>query len=143
MKVKVLERISADQPNLVPLPESSVLSTQQELVLIIQTTHERCPGSSNLFPHCWRLIKVVYFTELQLIYNVVSVSSIQQRLSVTHIHISTFQILFLYRPLQSIEQNSLCYTVGPYYLSILYMVVCICQSQSLNLSLSCLTPWQP
>ena len=38
-------------------------------------------------------------------------------------------------PLQSIEQSSLCYTVGPYQLSILYIVVCICQSQSPNLSL--------
>ena len=54
---------------------------------------------------------------------------------IIHIHISTlFQILFPYRSLQSIEQSSLCYTVGPHQLSILYIVVCICQSQSPNLS---------
>ena len=43
-----------------------------------------------------------------------------------YIHISTlfFQILFPYRSLQSIEQSSLCCIVGPYQLSILYIVVC-------------------
>ena len=72
----------------------------------------------------------------QLIYNVVLVSAVQQSESVIHIPISTlFQILFPYRSLQSIEQSSLCYTVGPYQSSILYIVVYICQSQSPNLSL--------
>ena len=76
------------------------------------------------------------FIGVQLIYNVVLVSGAQQSESVIHMHISTlFQILFPYRPLQSTEQSSLCYTVGPYQLSILYIVVCICQSQSPNLSL--------
>ena len=37
-----------------------------------------------------------------------------------------FQILFHYSLLQDIEYSSLCYTVGPYCLSILYIVVCIC-----------------
>ena len=41
--------------------------------------------------------------------------------------------LFPYRSLQSIEQSSLCYTVGSYQLSILYIVVCIYQSQSPSL----------
>ena len=45
-----------------------------------------------------------------------------------------FQILFPYRSLQSIEQSSLCYTVGSYQLSIFYIVVCICQYQPSNLS---------
>ena len=36
-----------------------------------------------------------------------------------------FQILFLYRLLQNIEYSSLCYTVGPYWLAILYIVVCM------------------
>ena len=41
-------------------------------------------------------------------------------------HIRTlFQILFPCRSLQSIEQSSLCYTVGSYQLSILYIMVCI------------------
>ena len=35
------------------------------------------------------------------------------------------KILFHYRLLQDIEYSSLCCTVGPYGLSILYIVVCI------------------
>ena len=62
------------------------------------------------------------FIGVQLIYNVVLVLGVQQSESVIHIHISTlFQILFPHRPLQSIEQSFLCYTVGPYQLSILLM----------------------
>ena len=81
------------------------------------------------------------FIGIWLIYNVVLVTGVQKSESVIYIHISTlFQILFLHRPLQSIEQSSLCYTVGPHQLSILYIAVCICQSQSLNLSLPPLFP---
>ena len=36
-----------------------------------------------------------------------------------------FYILFHYRLLQDIEYGSLCYTQGPSWLSILYIVVCI------------------
>ena len=78
----------------------------------------------------------IIFIGVQLIYNVVLVSGVQQSESAIHIHISTlFQILFPYRSLQSIEQSSLCYAVGPYQLSILYIVARIYQSQSPNLSL--------
>ena len=42
------------------------------------------------------------------------------------IYISPFQILPPYRLLQNIEYVSLCYTVGPCWLSILYIVACIC-----------------
>ena len=41
-----------------------------------------------------------------------------------------FWISFPFRPPQSVEQNSLQYTVGSYQLSVLYIVVYICQSQS-------------
>ena len=37
-----------------------------------------------------------------------------------------FQIFFPYRLFQNIEYSSLCYTVGPYWLSVLYIVVCAC-----------------
>ena len=54
-----------------------------------------------------------------------------------HIHILILcQIIFLHRLLQSIESISLCYTVGPCYLPILHVVVCICLSPFPNLSLS-------
>lgn len=51
-----------------------------------------------------------------------------------HIYI-LFQNLFHYRLLQDIEYGSLYYIVDP-YLSILYIVVHICWSQTPNLSLT-------
>ena len=41
---------------------------------------------------------------------------------------------FPFRPPQNTEWSSLCSAVGPRWLSILYMVVCICPSQSPNSS---------
>ena len=55
-----------------------------------------------------------------LINNVVIVSGIQQSDSVIHINVPVlFQIIFPFRLLHNIEQSSLCYTVGPCWLSIL------------------------
>ena len=62
------------------------------------------------------------------------VSGVQQSDSVIHISI-LFQILFPFGLLQNTEQSSLCYTVGPCWLSILNIVVCIWQSQTPSLSL--------
>ena len=58
------------------------------------------------------------------------VSAVQQGDSVIHTHIYLFQILFPGRLLQNIESSSLCYTVDPCWLSILYIVVCIFVSVS-------------
>ena len=70
--------------------------------------------------------------------NVVLASGEQQSDSVIHIHVSIlFQILSPFRLLENIEQCSLCYTVGPCWLSVLNMAVCTCQSQTPNLSLPC------
>ena len=63
---------------------------------------------------------------MELIYNVVLVSGVQQSDSDIHTYISTFLILFLYRLLQNIEYRSLWYTVGPCWLPILYVVGCMC-----------------
>ena len=53
-------------------------------------------------------------------YNVVLASDVQQRDSVTHIHIFIlYQISFSPGLSQNIEQSSLCYTVGPCWRSIL------------------------
>ena len=57
--------------------------------------------------------KNLFYTGVQLIYNVVLVSSVQQSDSVIHISI-LFQILFPRGLLQSIEQSSLYYTVQYY-----------------------------
>ena len=66
-----------------------------------------------------------------MINNVVLVSGVQQSDSVINIHISIlFQILFPFRLLHNIEQSSLCYTVGPCWLSILNIAVSTCQSQT-------------
>ena len=57
--------------------------------------------------------------------NVVIVSGVQQSDSVMHIHLSIlFPILFPFTLLHNIEQSSLCYTVGPCWLSILNIAVC-------------------
>lgn len=53
----------------------------------------------------------------------------------THICYTLFHILFHYGLLQDVEHSSLCHTVGPYCLSILHIVFCICYSQTPNLSL--------
>ena len=44
-------------------------------------------------------------------------------------------IPFPYRLLQNIEYNSLYYTIGLFWLSISYIAMCICSSQTPNLSL--------
>ena len=64
-----------------------------------------------------------FFTGAWLIYNVVLASGIQQSESVTHTHIS---------PLT--EQSSLCCPAGPRQLSIVHIVVYVCQFQSPSLS---------
>ena len=46
-----------------------------------------------------------------------------------------FQIFFHYGLSQNIVYSSLCYTLGPCCLSILYIIVCICPSQTPNPSL--------
>ena len=72
-----------------------------------------------------------------MIYNVVLVSGVEQSDLVIHIHIVIlFQIILPFRLLQNIEESSLCYTVGPCWLSILNIIVCLCQSQTLTWVLS-------
>ena len=70
--------------------------------------------------------KNLLYIGAELINNVVLVSGVQQSNSVIHIHMPIlFQILFLFMLLQNIEQSSLCYTVGPCWLSVLLTVVCM------------------
>ena len=59
-----------------------------------------------------------------MINNVVLVSDVQQSDSVIHMHVSILlQILFPFRLLENIEQSSLCYKVGPCWLSVLNIAV--------------------
>ena len=60
-----------------------------------------------------------------MINNVVLVSGVQQSDSVIPMEVSfLFQILFPFRLLKNIEPSFLCYSVGPCWLSILY-IVCV------------------
>ena len=83
------------------------------------------------FPQPGSFFLILTFIRIQLIYNVVLVSAVQQSEPViyiyAHTHISTlFKSLFPYRSLQTIGQSFLCYAVGSYWLPVLHMVVCIC-----------------
>ena len=46
-----------------------------------------------------------------------------------------FHILFHYSLSQDVEYSSLCYTIGCCYLSIMYIIACIYESQILDTSL--------
>ena len=59
------------------------------------------------------------------------VSGAQQSDSAIHIHVSILpQTPLPSRLLHNIEQSSLCYTVGPCWLSFLNIAVCTCQSHN-------------
>ena len=70
-----------------------------------------------------------------MIYNVVLVSGVQQSDSVIHIHI-LFHVVFRYGLSQDTEYSSLCYTGGPCFLSILYIIVLIKTLRSVSSVLS-------
>ena len=58
------------------------------------------------------------------------VLGVEQSNSFIRIHTSIlFQILFPHRFLQNIEYSSLCYTIDPHCLTILYIVVCILEKE--------------
>ena len=86
-------------------------------------------------------------TKQQLINNVLVDSGEYQKGSAIHIHVSNL----LQTPLSSklphnIAHSSLCYIVGPCWLSILNIAVCTCQSQTPYLSLPLIfspTPHKP
>ena len=63
-------------------------------------------------------------------------------ISVIHIYIYPLflWISFPFRLPQSVEQSSLCYTVGSHQLSVLYIVVYICQSHIVYISQSQIHP---
>ena len=83
--------------------------------------------TDTMFLFFFQEITFLFYTGVQFINNMVLVSGEQQSDSVIHIHVSIpFQILFPLRLLHNIEQGSLCYTVGPCWLSILNIAACTC-----------------
>ena len=91
-----------------------------------------------------------FLIEVQLIYNIL-ISAVQQSNSVTHTYIYSFPLRFLsgywiriLRYIFSVLCSSLCYTLGPCCLSILYIIACICSSKTPSPSLLQPPPsWQP
>ena len=86
------------------------------LFLLLEAYHIPCfvvpfiSKASNLVYLCF--FKFI-FIGLELLYNAVLVSTVQQSESAVHIHISPlFWLSFPFRSPQSTEQSSLCYTVG-------------------------------
>ena len=73
----------------------------------LESRLHKCYRLSSL-PTIFPLFQKIYFTEVQLIYNVL-ISTAQK---VTQLYIYTIHIIFHYGLLQHIENSSLCYTVG-------------------------------
>ena len=68
---------------------------------------------------------LIFLTEVELIYNIVFISAVQQSGSVMHIWTFFFYILFHYGLLQDIEYSSLGNTEGPCCLSIPCIIIWI------------------
>ena len=106
------------------------------LVIIKIYKHLKRTEEKILEPNAERgRINHCFLIGVQLPSNVVLVSAIQQSESGNCIHMSTlFRIFSPFRSPQSTEQSSLGYTVSFHQLSILYIVLYICQSQFPNSS---------
>ena len=63
---------------------------------------------------------ILFLSEVLLIYNTVLGSGIQHSDSIIYIYI-LFQVLFPSGLFQNIEYSSMCYTVGPCWLSTVYI----------------------
>lgn len=91
-------------------------------------------------------VQLLFFIEVYLNYSVVLITAIHQGY-MTQLYIDMYiyiLILFHCGLSQVIEYSSLCYSVGSYCLSILYILVCICKSLTPAPALSHLrSPWQP
>ena len=77
----------------------------------------------NFFFKVFYLIELLYnYNLIELIYNVFL---LYRKVIQLYRHTYFFHIIFHYTLLKDIEYSSLCYTVGPSCLFILYIIVCI------------------
>ena len=86
------------------------------------------PHSIIVYLNIWQsLTLLLFFIEVELIYSVVLILGVQCSDSVKHnIHVSVCVCMCVsYRLLQNIEYGSLCYTVSPCWLFVLYIAVSI------------------
>ena len=108
------------------------IRVQINLIMRQHKYHIKCQSETLFFFLFFSFIFRKTFVGVQLLYDVVLVSTVQQSKSAICIHIlpptPLFWIFFPFRSPQSTEKSSLCYTVGSLQLSILYIVVYICQS---------------
>ena len=108
-----------------------LITPSPEQVALLHTSPQIKPESKSF------LYQYIFKTEIQLIYNVVLISTIQKSDSVicmyiyiyTHTYIHSLNIPFHYGLSQDIEYSSLCYIARPYCLAILYIIAYICQPQ--------------
>ena len=100
---------------------------ESDMIERLAQTHTHPVSEIGVFVHLvfgFNLLLLIFgLYWVELINSVLLVSGTQQSKSVIHIHVSILQLFFLFRFLQSIEQSSLCYTIGPFWLSILNRAV--------------------
>ena len=82
---------------------------------------------------CLKFFKILYWSIVDL-QCCVSFRCTAKWIMYAYTYIYSFSDLFPYKLLQNIEYSSLCYTVGPCWLSLLHMKVKVAQS-CLNLSM--------
>ena len=88
---------------------------------------------AEMFSNCCLFVffNFLFYIRVEMINNVVIVSGTKQRDSAIYIHVSILpQTPLPSRLPHNIKQSFLCYTVGPCWLTILNIALCICQSQS-------------
>ena len=122
------------------MPQSSCPSSTDQLGLLLSCAISYCPAFSYIDPlsslshPAWLAAKLVYDYVFILHWHIVDLlCCVSFRCtwsdSVIHMHIFTLsQILFPCRLIQNIEYCFLCYTEGPYWLSVLCIIVCIGKS---------------
>ena len=96
------------------------------------------PVSKYMYVHIYIYIYNIYIVILYIfpfllkysLFTVLYDFLVSSKVIQLYIHIYIlFHILFHYDLLQDIEYTSMCYTIELCHLSILYIIVCICQSQ--------------
>ena len=84
-----------------------------------------------LLGFCFYFVNFLFCFGVQPVNNIVIVSGEQKRDSVMHMHVSTLpQTPLPSRLPLNIEQSSICYTVGPCWLSVLNTAICTCPFQT-------------
>ena len=120
-------------------PSLPVYPSPQQPVYIplAYTVHWFVVNAQGYYNNCFFKKNFLFCIGVQPVNNIMIVSGGQQRDSAIHTHVSiSTQTPLPSRLPDNIEQSSLCYTVGPFWLFVLNTVMCTSPSQIPNLSLS-------